>query len=76
MSRILIVRIIARFTFVCLLVFTVISLYSCDRFRDKWERRERKLHYLEEEIDSARKLENHFQDSVWRALDSAKEKQK
>jgi len=52
-----------------------ISLYSCDRFRDKWERRERKLHYLQEEIDSARTLENHFQDSVWRALDSTKQKQ-
>jgi len=69
------VRIITRFTFSCLIVFMFISLYSCDRFRDKWERRERKLHYLQEEIDSARTLENHFQDSVWRALDSTKQKQ-
>lgn len=62
-------------TFASLLVIILISsLYSCERLRTKWERRERKLHYLEEEIDSARKLETHVQDSIWRALDSAKAK--
>ncbi len=62
-------------TFACLLLIILIStLNSCERLRTKWERRERKLHYLEEEIDSARKLETHVQDSIWRALDSAKAK--
>ena len=62
-------------TFASLLVIILISsLYGCERLRTKWERRERKLHYLEEEIDSARKLETHVQDSIWRALDSAKAK--
>ncbi|MBI3259456.1 MAG: hypothetical protein HYZ54_08300 [Ignavibacteriae bacterium] len=56
------------------LITIISSLYSCERLRNKWERRERKLHYLQEEIDSARKLETHVQDSVWRALDSAKQK--
>ena len=66
----------ARYTFTCiLLTLVVISLYSCDRLKNKWERRERKMHYLQEEIDSARKLDNHFQDSVWQSLDSIKKKQ-
>lgn len=56
------------------LILVISSLYGCERLRTKWERRERKLHYLEEEIDSARKLETHVQDSIWRALDSAKAK--
>jgi hypothetical protein len=58
--------------FLCVIFLLVIPFCSCD-FKKKWDRRERKLHYLQEEIDSARKREDHFQDSVWRALDSAKQ---
>ncbi len=63
------------YTFASFLVLTLVSLNGCDRLKNKWERRERKLHYLQEELDSARKRESHVQDSLWRMLDSAKHKQ-
>lgn len=62
------------YSIVGLFIFSIISLNSCDRLKNKWERRERKLHYLQEELDSARKRESHIQDSLWRVLDSAKQK--
>lgn len=63
-------------TFATLLVMILISsLYSCERLRNKWAKREQTMHYMQEEIDSARRLETHVQDSIWRALDSAKAKQ-
>ncbi|MBK9249054.1 MAG: hypothetical protein IPM69_13305 [Ignavibacteria bacterium] len=52
------------------------SLGSCDRFKDKWERRERKIHYLNEEIDSARNIQARYQDSLRHAHDSIRKQQK
>lgn len=46
------------------------SFVGCEKLQNKWERRERKLHYLNEEIDSARKLDARIQDSLRHRNDS------
>ncbi|MFN8360127.1 MAG: hypothetical protein U0264_09460 [Candidatus Kapaibacterium sp.] len=61
---------LARYFFIFSSLLMFASLLGCERLQNKWERRERKLHYLNEEIDSARKLDARIQDSIRHHNDS------
>jgi hypothetical protein len=62
---------------VCILL-CALALYGCERFQQKWESRGRRLDYLKQTIDSARKQHDRvYTDSLAKiTIDSASKAKK
>lgn len=59
-----------RLSLLYICVLSIYILQGCERLKDKWKTRERRVQYLRSSIDSARKHNTKMYDSIGKQQDT------